>query len=263
MSNVHVESSPGGLATITLCRPERHNAFDDILIAELTRSFEEAGANPAIRSVMLRAKGASFSAGADLEWMKRMASYSPEENRRDALGLATLLATINDCPKPVIASVQGSAFGGGAGLVAACDIAIAADTAFFSFSEARLGLIPAVISPYVVEAIGSRACRRYFLTAERFSAAEAKRIGLVHETVPLAELPAACSHMLDRLAECGPAAQREAKALIRAVSRPAEGVDVTTWTAERIADIRASDEGREGITAFLEKRPAKWTKGVS
>lgn len=258
MGSVRTESSPRGVRTIVLDRPERHNAFDDTVIVELTRAFEQAGSDAATRAVVLAASGASFSAGADLEWMKRMASYSMEENRRDALALATLLATINDCPKPVLACVQGSAFGGGSGLVAACDIAIAADTAFFSFSEARLGLIPAVISPYVVDAIGARACRRYFLTAERFSAAEARRIGLVHETVPLAELQTVCNQMLERLAECGPAAQREAKALIRSVSRPPEDMDVSAWTADRIANIRASDEGREGIEAFLAKRKPNW-----
>lgn len=260
MAIVQLNLGAGGVATVSLCRPERHNAFDDALIRDLTRVFEGVGADPSVRSVMLQGQGASFSAGADLEWMKRMASYSTEENRSDALCLAKLLSTISECPKPVLACVHGSAFGGGAGLIAACDIAIAADTAQFSFSEARLGLIPAVISPYVVEAIGPRACRRYFLTAEKFSAAEAKRIGLVHETVPFAQLPTACAHMLDRLAECGPTAQREAKGLIRTILRPPMDLDLSAWTAERIAGIRASDEGREGISAFLEKRTAGWRR---
>jgi methylglutaconyl-CoA hydratase len=257
VSSVSIDFA-GPHARISLQRPERHNAFDDVVIADLTAAFEQAGAHPGVRCVVLESSGPSFSAGADLGWMRVSADYSDEENRRDALALARLMRTVDACPKPVIAVVQGAAYGGGVGLVAACDIAIAADTAQFSLSEVRLGLIPAAISPYVIAAIGARACRRYFLTAERFTAARALELGLVHEVVPAAQLHEARDRMLATLAEGGPQAQVAAKELIRLVSGRKPDAELSQWTADRIASIRASAEGREGVRAFLEKRRAVW-----
>jgi methylglutaconyl-CoA hydratase len=210
--------------------------------------------------VVLEEEGPSFSAGADLGWMRRMAGNSDEDNRRDALALARLMHVIDRCPKPVVAVVQGAAYGGGVGLIAACDIAIAGEGAIFCLSEVRLGLIPAVISPYVAGAIGERACRRYFLTAERFSAEEARRLGLVHVVAAARELHDVRDRMLQALGEGGPRAQAAAKELLRAVVHPAPGTDVAAWTAGRIAEVRASDEAREGVAAFLEKRLPAWTR---
>lgn len=258
MTDAVLTHRDGPVAYITLNRADRHNAFDDALISSLTDAFETAGADESVRAVVLAASGPSFSAGADLGWMKRMAGYSQGENLRDARALARLMRTIDRCPKPVVAAVQGAAYGGGVGLVAACDIAIAADTAGFCLSEVKLGLIPAVISPYVIAAIGERASRRYFLTAERFAADEAHRLGLVHRVVAADALAAAVADTLARLAEGGPAAQAAAKELIAGVTRPEPGVDVLDWTAQRIAAVRASDEGREGVGAFLEKRKPRW-----
>jgi methylglutaconyl-CoA hydratase len=249
-----------GVATVTLNRPEVHNAFNDTIIADLTETLLRLGEDGQVRAVVLRAEGKSFSAGADLGWMQRMAGYGHVENVTDALALAELMRTLNFLPKPTIARVQGAAFGGGVGLVACCDIAVASDNAGFSLSEVKLGLIPAVISPYVVAAIGERAARRWFLTAERFDAAEALRLGLVHQVVPAGELDAAVDGILTRLADGGPAAQRAAKELVFAVAhRPVDDA-VIRDTAERIAAIRASDEGREGLAAFLGKRKPAWTR---
>jgi methylglutaconyl-CoA hydratase len=228
-----------GVATVTLNRPEIHNAFDDALIA---------GA------------GKSFSAGADIKWMRRMAEYSRAENVRDAEALATMLKTLNDIPKPTLAVVQGAAIGGGVGLVTCCDIAVAAEDAVFALSETKLGLIPATIGPYVLAAIGARHARRYFVTAERFSARDALRVGLVHEVVPAAELLQARARHVEGLLKNGPRAMGKAKALIRDIADRPIDRDLITETAERIADIRASEEGREGLSAFLEKRPARWVK---
>ncbi len=258
MSNVLVETGDDGRVTIRLARAERHNAFDEVFIADLTAAFERAAADPAVRIVVLASSGQSFSAGADLAWMKRMAAYSQEENYRDALGLARLLQVIDTCPKPVVALVQGHAYGGGVGLIAACDIAIAAEGCQFALTEVKLGLIPAVISPYVIAAIGARPCRRFFLTAERFSVAEAHRLGLVHEVVPPSELVAAGERVLATLMECSPAAQTAAKQLIRDVAYREADDELAALTAERIATIRASAEGREGLSAFLEKRKPRW-----
>jgi len=253
---IRVEAADG-VATVTLNRPDRHNAFDDALIARLTRAFEDLGADPAVRAVVLAAEGRSFSAGADLGWMQRMAGYSEAENLADARALGRLMHVLNDLPKPTVALVQGAAIGGGVGLVAACDIAIAAEPAVFALSEVRLGLVPAVISPFVVQAIGARAARRYFLTAERFDAATARDLGLVHRVVPAADLAAEGRQVLARLAEGGPTAQAAAKRLIFDVmDRPP--ADVLDDTARLIAEIRASDEGREGVAAFLEKRKPAW-----
>ena len=251
----------GPVGVVTLNRPERHNAFDDVLIAELTDALRAMEADASVRVVVLSAAGASFSAGADLNWMKRMAGFSREENVRDAMGLAALMRTLAHLAKPTVARVQGAAYGGGVGLVACCDIAVASQAATFSFSEAKLGLIPAVISPYVIAAIGERAARRYFLTAERFEASEAWRLGLVHELAASpGELDDKVGEIVEALLACGPAAQREAKELVRAVAHRPVMSDVLQDTAERIARVRASPEGREGVAAFLEKRKPGWTR---
>jgi methylglutaconyl-CoA hydratase len=245
-----------GTGWLTLDRPEVHNAFDDTLIARMAEALAALGGDPNVRAVVLAARGKSFSAGADLNWMRRMGGYSHEENIADAMGLAELLRTLDELPKPTIARVQGPAYGGGVGLVAACDIAIAAETARFALTEVKLGLIPAVISPHVLAAIGPRQARRYFVSGEVFDAAEAHRIGLVHRTVPAADLDAAVRDMLKTLAGNGRRAMAEVKELIRAVTgRPIDEA-VMRDTAERIARARASDEGRERITQFLEKRKA-------
>ena len=261
MADVLISVRDDGIATVTLNRPDVHNAFNDAVIATLTEGFRRLGADPAVRLVLLRGNGPSFSAGADLAWMKRMAGYSLEENREDALGLAVMLRTLAELPRPTLAVVQGPAFGGGVGLVAACDIAIAADTAAFALTEVKLGLIPATIGPYVVAAIGPRACRRYFLTAERFSALEAHRLGLVHEVVPGHALDTAVEKVAGRLLEGGPRAQAESKRLIRDLHGRAVDDALMADTAARIAETRASDEGREGVASFLEKRKAAWVKG--
>jgi methylglutaconyl-CoA hydratase len=254
----HVDAR--GVATLTLNRPEVHNAFDDHLIVELTARLRELNREHAIRVVVLAGNGKSFSAGADLNWMKRMAQYSEAENLRDAVSLASLMHTLSEMAKPTVARVGGSAFGGGVGLVACCDIAIAARNAQFSLSEVRLGLIPAVISPFVIAAIGERQARRYFLTAERFDAAEALRIGLVHRMVDDGELDAAVGAIVDELLKGGPRAQAAAKALIGSVVNRPVDQRLLEDTAARIARIRVTPEGREGIAAFLEKRPAGWVE---
>ena len=248
----------GGVARITMARPEKHNAFDDVLIADLTDAFERAGADDAVRVVILEAEGKSFSAGADLGWMERMADYSEEENLADARKLAHMVRVLNELPRPTIARVQGAAFGGGVGLVAACDIALASHAASFCLSEARLGLIPSVISPYVVEAIGARAARRYFQTAERFDAEQAQALGLVHEVVPRERLDSRLAELVGHLLDNGPAAMAASKELIRRVASGPVDDAMIEDTARRIADIRATAEGREGLRAFLEKRGPKW-----
>jgi len=245
---------------ITLNRPDRHNAFDDSLIAELTTEFDRAGADPALRAVVLDASGKSFSAGADLEWMRRMAGYGPERNLADARALARLMAVIDALPKPVIGVVQGAAYGGGVGLVACCDLVVAAESARFCLSEVKLGLIPAVISPYVARAIGARASRRYFITAEVFSAATALALGLVGEVAPADQLETIRDGWLAAIKANGPAAIAAAKQLVAHVGEAVLDDDLRDWTARRIADIRASEEGREGLQAFLDKRQPDWVK---
>jgi len=215
-------------------------------------------ADASVRAVVLTGHGKSFCAGADLNWMKKMAGYGAAENLADAQALALMLRTLNGLSKPTVACVRGAAFGGGVGLVACCDIAVAAHDAIFSLSEAKLGLIPATISPYVIEAIGARQARRYFLTAERFAAAEAFRIGLVHDIVPGPELDGRINELLGDLLVAGPAAQLECKALIRGVAHRPIDADVIAGTAEHIAAVRSSPEGKEGVAAFLGKRPPKW-----
>ena len=249
----------GPVGIVTLNNPEKHNAFDDALIAELTAEFRSLDSNAAVRVIVLSAVGKSFSAGADLNWMKRMAGYSEAENLRDAMGLATLMRTLHGMTKPTIARVQGAAYGGGVGLVACCDIAVGTQGATFSLSETKLGLIPAVISPYVIAAIGERAAHRYFLSAERFDAAEAFRLGLLHELAPDDEaMDDRINDIATALLTCGPGAIAEAKQLIAAVSGQRIDDAVVDETAQRIARVRASTEGREGVAAFLEKRRASW-----
>jgi methylglutaconyl-CoA hydratase len=250
-----------GIATLTMNRPELHNAFDDLLIEELAAELKRLEANSRVRVVMLNGSGKSFSAGADLNWMRSMADYSHEENLRDALGLGALMQTLNGLAKPTIALVQGAAYGGGVGLVACCDLAIATGRATFCLSEVKLGLIPAVISPYVIAAIGERACRRYFLTAESFTAGEAHHLGLIHEVVPDdAALQTRGRELAGVMLKNGPQAMAEAKKLIAEVSDRPIDRELIADTAARIADRRASAEGREGLSAFLEKRPPGWTK---
>ena len=246
------------IALVTLNRPEVHNAFDETLIAELTSAFRAIEADDGVRAVVLLGAGASFCAGADLNWMRRMAGFTRAQNLADARSLSAMLSTLAASSKPTIARVHGPAFGGGVGLVACCDIAVAAHDATFALSEARLGLIPAAISPYVVEAIGARAARRFFLTAERFTAAEAFRLGLVHELALPEELDAKINELLGFLLTAGPRAQSEAKALVRGVAHRAIGAGVIADTARRIARVRASPEGKEGVAAFLAKRRAAW-----
>ncbi len=247
-----------GVAVVTLNRPDLHNAFNEILIAELTELLNVLDSDDEVRVVMLAGSGKSFCAGADLNWMKKMAGYGPAENLADAQALALMLRTLNGLSKPTVARVQGAAYGGGVGLTACCDIAIAAIEASFALSEAKLGLIPATISPYVIEAIGARQARRYFLTGERFDAAEAYRIGLVHDIVPIAELDNRVNEVLGKLMLAGPRAQMECKALIRGVAHRPIDAGVIGGTAEHIAAVRASPEGREGVAAFLDKRAAAW-----
>jgi methylglutaconyl-CoA hydratase len=255
-----LSTDPRGVATVMLNRPQVHNAFDDALIAELTATLKKLEADGSVRIVILTGAGKSFSAGGDLGWMRRMADYSEAENLADARGLAALMRTLDRLSKPTIALVQGPAYAGACGLIACCDIAICVDTATFALTETRIGLIPAVISPYVVAAIGQRSARRYCLTAERFDAAEALRLGLVHQVVPAAELAAAGEKLVAALLACGPNALGEAKALVRRVAHGPIDDAMIEDTATRIARIRATPEGREGVSSFLEKRKPNWVK---
>lgn len=246
------------VAAVWMTRANVRNAFNETTIAEMTEAFRALGADPEVRAIVLAAEGPAFCAGADLDWMRRMAQYSDEENRADALKLATMLRTIHDCPRPVIARVHGAAFAGGVGLVAACDIAVAARTAEFCLTETKLGLIPATIAPYVMRAMGPQQARRYFLTAEKFDANEALRMGLVHGTAPADELDATINELLGQLMLTSANAVAEAKRLVRDLAfRPIDDA-VTADTAERIAAIRRSPDGREGIASFLEKRKPRW-----
>lgn len=248
-----------GVTRIRMDRPELHNAFDAGLVADLTGALSDAGNDPAVRAVVLEGSGASFSAGADLNWMRGMARASEADNRADALALATLMRTLDELPKPTIARVHGAAFGGGVGLVACCDIAIGSSEARFGLTESKLGLLPAVISPYVIAAIGVRQARRYFATAEIFDAHEAFRIGLLHQVVDATALDAAVQRQLDLLLKAGPVAAAAAKQLVRDVawSRDRDAIDAAN--ADLIARLRVSPEGQEGLTAFLDKRRPAWT----
>lgn len=255
-----VDVAAEGRATVTLNRPDVHNAFDDKLIALLTRELDALDHNPTVGVVVLAAAGKSFCAGADLKWMRRMAEYSEAENQADAEALAALMKTLNRLSKPTVAEVQGAAYGGGVGLICCCDIAIASEAAQFSISEVKLGLIPSVISPYVVAVIGERQARRYALGAETFDAIEAKRIGLVHEVTAAEDLQAAVDAMVEALLANGPAAMAETKDQIAGVvNRPVDDRLIAA-AAARIARIRVSDEGCEGVAAFLEKRKPGWAR---
>lgn len=248
----------GHFAEIHLNRPDVRNAFNDIAIAEITQVFQELGADPTIRAVILAARGPAFCAGADLNWMKKMAGYTHKENLADAVQLADMLRTIYLCPKPVVAKIQGDCYAGGMGLVAACDMAVAAEQSNFCLSEVKLGLIPATISPYVIKAMGENAARRYFLTAERFSAQEAHRIGFVHETAKADALDATVDQIVKALLAASPHAVRQAKRLVQDVAGMPLTDTLVADTVERIADIRVSVEGREGVQSFLEKRKPFW-----
>ena len=248
----------GGVARVTLNRPELRNAFDDELIKKLRGAFEDVSKDPSVRVMILAGNGPAFCAGADLNWMKRMAGYGYDENLADAKALAQMLATLDRLPKPTIARVHGPVFAGGTGLVAACDIAVGTPEAKFCLSEAKLGLSPATISPYVLRAMGEREARRYFLTAEVFDAAEAFRIGMLALLVPGDQLDANVDSLVKHLLAGGPEAHTKIKALIRAVAGRRPDDALVAETAKHIAEIRGSPEGKEGIASFLEKRKAAW-----
>lgn len=258
-ATVRFEQDARGVATLTLNRPEVHNAFDDAIIDSLIGHLKEIAGNPSIRILVLRSEGKNFSAGADLNWMRRMAANSHADNLVDARGLAELMQRLNDLPQATIALVQGAAFGGAVGLAACCDMVIATEASLFCLSEVKIGLIPAVISPYVVRAIGERQARRYFLSAEPFNAEQAQQWGLVHEVVANNDaLAPAGNTLIAKLLNNSPAAVAAAKQLIFGVSgRPIDG-EVIEDTARRIADIRVSNEGQEGLSAFLNKRKPNW-----
>jgi methylglutaconyl-CoA hydratase len=247
-----------GVATVTLNRPDVRNAFNDEVIAELTGVFAEYADRAEVRCIVLAANGSAFCAGADLNWMKSMAGYSYEQNVDDARALANMLRVLYRCPKPTIARVQGDTYAGGMGLVAACDVAVSVDTANYCLSEVKLGLIPATISPYVIRAMGARASHRYFLTAERFSAQEALRIGFVHEVVKADALDAKVAEIAQALVAAGPAAIKACKELVHDVAGREIDHVLVERTVKGIADIRVSDEGREGIQSFLGKRKPSW-----
>ena len=253
------------IAHITLTRPEVRNAFNDEVIQQLKAAFETVGARDDVRAVVLAAEGPAFCAGADLNWMRRMADYTREENIADAGQLAAMLKAIYECPKPTIAAVQGDVFAGGMGLVSACDMAVSVRTATYCLSEVKLGLIPATISPYVIRAMGARAAHRYFLTAERFSADEAQRIGFVHELVDADEggeaLDARVNELAQALVSASPAAVKACKRLVQDVAGRAIDAALIAATVEGIAEIRASEEGREGVQSFLQKRKPAWLAG--
>jgi methylglutaconyl-CoA hydratase len=255
--NLVIETQ-GGIAHLWMNRAELHNAFDDVLIDELTRACAALGADPAVRVVVLAGRGKSFSAGADLNWMKRAAAYSVEENLRDARALARMLRTLSDLGKPTIARVHGAALGGGMGLAAACDICVASSNASFATSEVKFGIIPSAISPYVIRAIGERQARRYFLSAERIGAARAFELGLAHEVVEAEQLDAKVAELAAALLLGGPLAQQAAKQLIGAVVNRPLSDGLVEDTARRIATLRAGPEAKEGLTAFLDKRPPAW-----
>ena len=248
----------GPVARITLTMPEIRNAFSDEVIQAITEAFADLGARADVRAVVLAAEGPAFCAGANLNWMRRMADYTREENLADASKLAAMLRTIAECPKPTIARVQGDVYAGGMGLVAACDMAVSVDTAWYCLSEVKIGLAPATISPYVIRAMGARAAQRYFLTAERFTAAEAHRIGFVHEVVTADALDAKVDELLKALTSASPAAVVACKTLVADVVGRDIDEGLIAYTVEAIADIRASAEGREGVQAFLNKRKPAW-----
>jgi methylglutaconyl-CoA hydratase len=246
------------VAEVWLNRPDVRNAFNDTVIAELTQTFTQLATDPGLRVVVLAAHGKAFCAGADLNWMRAMAGYSWDENRADAQKLADMLWTLDQCPVPVVGRVQGDCYAGGMGLAAICDVLVASDTVTFCLSEARLGLLPATISPYVVRAMGAQAARRYMVTAERFSAAQAHAMGMVHALCTPDTLDAQVAELVATLVANGPAASRACKRLVQDVTGQPITADLRAETARRIADIRASDEGKEGLQSFLQKRKPAW-----
>ena len=248
----------GHLATVTLNRPDVRNAFNAELIADITRAFMELSQRSEVRCIVLAANGTAFCAGADLNWMRSMADYTHEQNLADAGKLAAMMCTVYECPKPTIARIQGDVYAGGCGLVAACDVAVAVDTAHFCLSEVKLGLAPSTISPYVIRAMGTRAAHRYFLTAERFNAAEALRIGFVHEVVAVDALNAKVAELTTALVNAGPEAVKLCKKLVQDVAGKDITPELISMTIASIADIRISPEGREGLQSFLQKRKPNW-----
>lgn len=257
MTTIELERA-GAVATVWLNRPQVHNAFDETLIAELTSALQALDADPTVRAVVLAGRGRSFCAGGDLGWMRRMAAFSAAENLQDAGRLAAMLATLAGLSKPTLARVHGAALAGGTGLVAACDIVLATPEASFGTTEVRLGLIPATISPYVIRAIGARAAQRYFLTGERFDAAEARRLGLVHEVCSTETLDARLQDLLETLIAGGPEAQSACKRLVADFAGRAVTAELVADTTQRIAAARATAEAREGIDAFFAKRRPAW-----
>ena len=260
MDKVITDIDDLGVARVRLNNPDKHNAFDDEIIGELTEAFIAIADNSNVRVMVLASEGKSFSAGADLEWMKRMASYSYDENLRDASALALMLKTLNEIPQPTIARVQGATFGGAVGLVSCCDMAVAASAASFSLSEVKIGLVPATISPYVIAAIGQRAARRYFVTAERFDAHRAMEIGLINEVVDAEQLDQEIHRLIDALLANGPEAIITAKRLVFDIADKVIDQQLIDSTCETIAAIRVSEQGQEGLQAFLEKREPHWFK---
>ncbi len=258
MTNPLLNLRQGSVARLRMNRPRVHNAFDAMLIAALTGALDALANDDSVRVVVLEGEGASFSAGADLNWMRGMASASEAENREDSLSLARLMRTLNELPKPTIARVHGAAFGGGVGLVACCDIAIGTHEAKFGLTESKLGLLPAVISPFVIEAIGARQARRWFASAEIFGAEQAYRMGLLHETVDAADLDATIERQISLLMKAGPVASSQAKALVRQVASHTDGHRHDRDNADLIAGLRVSPEGQEGLSAFLDKRKPGW-----
>lgn len=246
------------VAEVWLNRPEVRNAFNSQVVAELTQAFTTLSADPALRVVLLAGHGKAFCAGADLHWMRAMADYSWDDNQADAQALADMLWTLHRCPVPVVGRLHGDCYAGGLGLAAVCDIAVAAEPVQFCLSEARLGLLPATIGPYVVRALGERAAQRYFTTAERFSAAQAHRLGLVHELCAPEALDATVQALVSTLVANGPQAVRASKRLVHDLAQQPLTAELRADTARRIADIRGSAEGREGVSAFLAKRPPAW-----
>lgn len=255
---VLLDIDSSGVARVTLNNPDKHNAFDDDMIAQLSATFNALALNDDVRIVVLQSTGKSFCAGADLGWMKRMAAYSYEDNFKDATALAIMLKALNFMPQPTIARIQGAAFGGAVGLASCCDIVLATNKASFCLSEVKLGLIPATISPYVVDAIGLKACRRYFQSAERFSAIKAMQLGLVDEVVELGELDACVEQMIQTLLANAPVAMRKAKQLAFNVAYEEIDEQLIIDTSEQIAAIRVSTEGQEGLAAFIDKRAPAW-----
>ena len=246
------------VAEVWLNRPDVRNAFNDAVIAELTATFTELGADPGLRVIVLAGHGKSFCAGADLGWMRTMADYGWEENRADAQALADMLWTIYRCPLPVVGRIHGDCYAGGVGLAAVCDVLVAAGGVSFCLSEAKLGLLPATIGPYVIRALGEQASRRYFTTAERFDAATAKALGLVHEVVAADALDAKVAEIVAALVANGPAAVKACKRLVQDLAGRPIDEDLRSDTARRIADVRASAEGKEGVQSFLAKRAPPW-----